>query len=256
MYLIDSHTHIFTKEFDVDRADTIRRTLDVGVQKLCLPNIDLESLHFLQSVCEEYPSLCYPMIGLHPTCVTSNYLDELAKIKNFFFTRKYIAIGEIGIDLYWDKTFLHEQIAAFEEQLQWSIEWNLPVSIHSREAFSQVFESLDRIGANKLRGIFHSFGGSREELEKALSYSNFFLGINGIVTYKKASFKDYLTLAPIERILLETDAPYLAPVPFRGKRNEPAYLPYIVGKLAEIYGLSTETVTDKTTKNAQQLFGL
>jgi TatD DNase family protein len=254
MYLIDSHTHIFTEEFDSDRADVIRRALDAGVQKLCLPNIDLASVASLHSVCEEYPSLCYPMMGLHPTSVDCNYLETLAKINGFFSTGNYIAIGEIGIDLYWDTTFEKEQIAVFEEQLRWSIEWQLPVAIHSRKAFPQVFESLDNIGASRLRGVFHSFEGSQEELEKALSYSNFFIGINGIVTYKKATFRDFLTLAPIERILLETDAPYLTPVPYRGKRNEPSYLFFIAGKIAEIYGLSTETVADKTTENARRLF--
>ncbi|MDR2087572.1 MAG: TatD family hydrolase [Dysgonamonadaceae bacterium] len=256
MYLIDSHTHIFTEEFDSDRADVIRRSLEAGVQKLCLPNIDPETVSPLHSVCEDYPSLCYPMMGLHPTSVKHDYPELLAKIKSFFSTRKYIAVGEIGIDLYWDKTFLKEQTDAFEEQLRWSVEWQLPVAIHSRNAFPQVFESLDKVGANRLRGVFHSFEGSYEELEKALSYRNFFLGINGIVTYKKADFRNYITLAPVERLLLETDAPYLTPVPHRGKRNEPAYLLYVVGKLAEIYGLSVETMANKTTENAQRLFGL
>jgi TatD DNase family protein len=256
MYLIDSHTHIFTKEFDLDRADMVQRAIEVGVQKLCLPNIDLETVDSLHSVCEAYPSQCYPMMGLHPTSVTRDYPAVLAKIKRFFSTGKYIAVGEIGIDLYWDKTFQQEQIAAFEEQLRWSMEWHLPVAIHSRNAFPEVFESLDRVGASCLRGVFHSFEGSYEELKKALTYTNFFLGINGIVTYKKALFRDYLPLAPVERILLETDAPYLTPVPHRGKRNEPAYLLFIAGKLAEIYGLSIETVIDKTTANAKSLFGI
>jgi TatD DNase family protein len=196
------------------------------------------------------------MMGLHPTSVGAGFREVLAQLKALFRDRKYVAVGEIGIDLYWDRTFLKEQIAAFEEQLQWSIEWNLPVSIHTREAFPQVFESLDSVGAAKLRGVFHSFGGSREELEKAVSYENFFLGINGVVTYKNVTFRDYLPIAPIERIVLETDAPYLPPVPYRGKRNEPAYLRYIVEKLAEIYGLPVETIADKTTENARRLFGI
>jgi TatD DNase family protein len=256
MYLIDSHTHIFSEEFDSDREDVIRRAVEAGVKKLCLPNIDPESVTSLHSVCEKYPSLCYPMMGLHPTSVAGDYPEALAKIKSFFSTKKYIAIGEIGIDLYWDTTFQQEQIAAFEEQLQWSREWRLPVAIHSRKAFPQVFDSLDKIGVSCLRGVFHSFEGSREELEKALSYTNFFLGINGIVTYKKTAFRDYLPLAPIERILLETDAPYLTPVPHRGKRNEPSYLLFIAGKLAEIYDLPVETVIHKTTANAERLFGI
>jgi TatD DNase family protein len=256
MYLIDTHTHIFAKEFVPDQQQVIQRAIDAGVKQFCLPNIDLESAVSLHQLCDHYSQFCFPMMGLHPTCVNAEYQEILKKIKDLFLERKYIAIGEIGIDLYWDKTFLNEQIIVFEEQLQWSIEWNLPVAIHTREAFPQVFESLDKIEANKLQGVFHSFGGSREELEKALSYQNFFLGINGVITYKKATFQDYLAIAPLERIVLETDAPYLAPVPYRGKRNEPAYLLYIVEKLAEIYGLPNETVADKTSENAQKLFNI
>jgi TatD DNase family protein len=254
MYLIDTHTHIFTEEFIPDRREVIQRAVDAGVKRLFLPNIDLESVVSLHQLCDRYPQLCFPMMGLHPTSVNAGYRETLKKIKHFLTGRKYAAIGEIGIDLYWDKTFLKEQISAFEEQLQWSMEWNLPVAIHTREAFPQVFESLDRVGADKLGGVFHSFGGTREELEKALSYKNFFLGINGVITYKNAIFRDYLATAPIERIVLETDAPYLSPVPHRGKRNEPAYLPYIVEKLAEVYGLPVETIADKTSENAQKLF--
>jgi TatD DNase family protein len=254
MYLIDTHTHLFAEEFDADCKDVIQRALDGGVKRFYLPNIDFESVSRLHQVCDQYPDLCFPMMGLHPTSVDSKYQEVLKKIKSFFALRKYVAIGEIGIDLYWDKTFIKEQMTAFEEQLRWSIEWNLPVAVHSRNAFPQIFECLDKTEPDKLKGVFHSFSGSYEELKKALSYPNFFLGINGIITYKKANFIEYLTLAPIERIVLETDAPYLSPVPYRGKRNEPAYLSHIVEKLAEIYGLSIETVADITMKNAMKLF--
>jgi TatD DNase family protein len=256
VYLIDSHTHIFTEEFDSDREEVIKRAIEVGVEKICLPNIDLESVDSLHRLCDRHPSFCFPMMGLHPTSVGNDYQEVLKKISDCFAGRKYIAVGEIGIDLYWDTTFLQEQITAFETQLQWSIDWNLPVAIQTRQAFLQVFESLDKVGAEQLRGVFHSFEGTREELEKAIAYKNFYLGINGIITYKKANFRDYLALAPIERIVLETDAPYLTPVPYRGKRNEPAYLLYIAGKLAEIYGLPIETVIDKTNENARRLFHL
>jgi len=256
VYLIDSHTHIFTEEFDSDREDVIRKALAAGVEKICLPNIDWESVDSLHQLCDQHPSFCFPMMGLHPTSIGADYQEVLEKINACFAGRKYIAVGEIGIDLYWEKTFLQEQIIAFETQLQWSIERDLPVAIHTRQAFPQVFESLDKTGADRLRGVFHSFGGTREELEKALSYTNFYLGINGIITYKKANFRDYPALAPLERILLETDAPYLTPVPYRGKRNEPAYLPYIAGKIAEIYDISIETVIDKTTENARRLFSI
>jgi TatD DNase family protein len=256
MYLIDTHTHIYTEEFDSDIQEVMKRAAGGGINKLCLPNIDLESISRLHAVCDAYPGVCFPMMGLHPTSVGANYKKDLEKIRDKLPGRKYIAVGEIGIDLYWDKTFRREQIEAFEEQLRWSIEWDIPVSIHSREAFPEVLESLHRTGIDKLRGVFHSFGGSREELEEALKCPHFMLGINGVVTYKNAGFREYLNLAPLERILLETDAPYLTPVPWRGKRNEPAYLIYIAQKIAEIYGLSLETVAEKTTENSRRLFGI
>jgi TatD DNase family protein len=254
MYLVDTHTHIFCKEFDSDIDEVIANALAKNVKKFCLPNIDGKSIARLHSLCDRYPNICFPMMGLHPTHINSNYQKELELTRNELEKRQYIAIGEIGIDLYWDKTFIKEQIDAFEEQLCWSIERNLPVAIHTREAFPQVFESLHKIGIDKLRGVFHSFGGSIEELEEALKCKNFLLGINGVVTYKKATFTEYLLQTPIERILLETDAPYLTPVPFRGKRNEPAYLIYIAQKLADIYNLSVEEITEQTTRNAEKLF--
>jgi TatD DNase family protein len=256
MYLIDTHTHIYSEEFDSDINEVIERAQEIGVQKFCLPNVDTNSMDRLYRLCNRFPNLCFPMMGLHPTEIRSDFREKLAIIHNEFAKRKYIAVGEIGIDLYWDNTFLHEQVEAFETQLQWSLECDLPVSIHSREAFRQVFEILKKVGANRLRGVFHSFGGSREELEQALQFSHFYLGINGIITYKKATFREYLSLAPLSRILLETDAPYLTPVPFRGKRNEPAYLQYIIKQLAEVYNCPEEEIAYQTTENAQRLFGI
>jgi TatD DNase family protein len=256
MYLIDTHTHLFVEEFDSDRDEMIGRTVDAGVWKCVLPNIGVDSIARLQETCDRYPKLCFPAMGLHPTSVKADYQEVLKQIESCFSNRNYVAVGEIGIDLYWDKTFEQEQIAAFEEQLCWSIELNLPVIIHTREAFPQVFTSLKRVGGEQLRGIFHSFGGSRAELEEALSYPNFLLGINGVITYKKAQFRDYLAIAPLHRIVLETDAPYLTPVPHRGQRNEPSYLPYIVEKLAEVYQIQTDSVIEQTTENAERLFGI
>lgn len=253
MYFIDTHTHIFLEAFDSDVREVIRNATEAGVNRLYLPNIDVESIERLHALSEQYPNLCFPMMGLHPTSVGPDFRKDLAIIESRLEGRKYIAIGEIGIDLYWDKTFLKEQVEAFEIQLQWSIEKNLPVAIHTREAFPEVFESIHKVGAEKLRGVFHSFGGSREELEEIIRLQNFMIGINGIITYKNATFREYLPLFPIERILLETDAPYLTPVPHRGKRNEPAYLPLIAGKLAEIYELPLEIIAEKTTENARQL---
>jgi len=254
MYLIDSHTHIFLEEFDSDRDSVIQRAREVGVHLFFLPNIDVESIEQLHRLSDKYPDCCFPMMGLHPTSVKAGFQDDLKVIKATLNNRKYTAIGEIGIDLHWDKTFLKEQIQAFEEQLLWSIDYDLPVVIHTREAFPQVFESLYKIGVDKLRGVFHSFGGTREELEEILLCKNFMLGINGVVTYKKAVFREYLPLFPLERIILETDSPYLSPVPFRGKRNEPAYLLNVAEKLAEVYNLSVEKTAEITSENAQRLF--
>ena len=252
--LVDSHTHVYFEEFDADLADTIRRALEAGVAALCLPGTDMASLSRLQAVCDAYPDQCFPMIGLHPTNVGTDYSKDLSILRTELDKRPYIAVGEIGIDLYWDKTYLREQIEAFEEQLRWSIEKDLPVAIHTREAFPQVFESLHKIGIDKLRGVFHSFGGNREELEEVLRYPNFLVGINGVVTYKNGRIRDYLPLAPLDRIVLETDAPYLSPVPHRGKRNEPAFVTMIAQKVAEAYNVPVEIIAEKTTQNAVRLW--
>jgi len=256
MYLIDTHTHIFLEEFDSDLPDVILRAEAAGVMRFCLPNIDLTSIDRLHDLADRYPEKCYPMMGLHPTSVNGNYRQDLEEIRKWFEKRKYIAVGEIGLDLYWDKTFLKEQIQAFETQLQWSIEMDLPVAIHTRDAFPYVFESLHKVGVDRLRGVFHSFGGTREELAEILRCENFMIGINGVVTFKNAHFREYLTMSPIERILPETDAPYLSPVPYRGKRNEPAYLFQTVLKLAEIYNLPFAAIVRKTTENTNRLFGV
>jgi len=256
MYLIDSHTHIFLEEFDQDRDLVVQRAKEAGVQLFFLPNIDVGSIERLHNLSDQYPDCCFPMMGLHPTSINASFRHDLEVIKAELKKRKYMAIGEIGLDLYWDKTFLSEQIEAFEEQLRWSVEWNLPVAIHTREAFPQVFESLYKIGIERLRGVFHSFGGGREELEEIERCKNFMIGINGVITYKKADFRNYLSIFPPERIILETDSPYLSPVPLRGKRNEPANLLHVTAKLAEVYQVSTEKIAEITTKNAKRLFSV
>jgi len=254
--LIDSHTHLFSEEFDSDREYVIQRAKEAGVRLFCLPNIDTESIERLHRLSDEYPDCCLPMMGLHPTSVNVHYRRDLELIKAELDKRKYIAVGEIGLDLYWDKTFLGEQIHAFEEQLHWSIDRDLPVVIHTREAFPQVFESLYKVGVDRLRGVFHSFGGTREELEDIALCKNFMIGINGVITYKKAVFRDYLSLFPLERILLETDSPWLSPVPFRGKRNESAHVLHVAAKLAEVYSLPIEKIAEITTENARRLFSM
>ena len=252
--MIDTHTHIYLEHFDEDREMTIARAKEAGFTKLLLPNVDLETIDRMHDVCDQYQDYCFPMMGLHPTSVTPNWKEDLKIIRSWFDKRKYIAVGEIGIDLYWDKTYIEEQKLAFIEQLRWSIEMDLPVVIHTRDAFPEVFECLDIVGAHNLRGVFHSFGGNRGKLERALQYKNFMLGINGVITYKNAKLRDYINITPIERIITETDAPYLTPVPFRGERNEPAYIRYVVETLAEAYQLPIETVAKITAENAERMF--
>lgn len=256
MFLIDTHTHLNIKVFNVDIHEVIRRAMIVGVNKFCIPNIDLTSTSRINILCNNYPNICFSMIGLHPTNINTNYKKNLAFIHNELINRQHIAIGEIGIDLYRNKKYAKKQIEAFEEQLHWSIEWNLPVVIHTREAFLQVFESLYKIGVNKLRGVFHSFNGNLETLKEILTYKNFMIGINGMITYKSIELQKYLSTAPIEKILLETDAPYLTPMPLKGKRNEPAYIIHIIQKIAKIYNLPIELVAKITTDGAKKLFNI
>jgi TatD DNase family protein len=256
MYLVDTHTHLYFDAFDADRPQVLQRAVEAGVAAFCLPGIDLESLPRLKAMCAAHPDCCFPMIGLHPTNVGPDVAGPLALLRQELERTTYIAVGEIGIDLHWDTTYLRQQSAAFEEQLRWSIEKDLPVAIHMREAFPYVFESLHKVGIDRLRGVFHSFGGTREELEEVLRYPQFLLGINGVVTYKNTHIRDYLPLAPLERMVLETDAPYLPPVPHRGQRNEPAYVPLIAQKLAEIYRVPVETVAEITTRNATRVWKL
>jgi len=256
MYLVDTHTHIYLEEFDADRDATIQRALEAGVGEFYLPNIHQESIARLQELCARYPDKCFPMMGLHPTEVRENYAQQLAAIAEELDRQKYIAIGEIGLDLYWDKSLLNEQLIAFETQVRWSLERQLPIAIHSREAFPQVFDVLRKIGANDVRGVFHSFGGSEDELHEALSFPQFYIGINGVLTFKNTRLRNYLHQAPLHRIVLETDAPYLAPVPHRGKRNEPAYLTAVVQELAKVYRLDPEKIARQTTENAHKLFDM
>ncbi|GHT04142.1 TatD family hydrolase [Bacteroidia bacterium] len=254
--MIDTHAHLFEEVYDEDIADVIARATEAGVSKICVPNLDVTSIPRLNALCDRFPDVCFPMMGIHPSNVASDFKKDLEEIHTALEQRKYIAIGEVGIDLYWDKRNLKVQTEAFETQLLWSIEYNLPVSIHAREAFPQVFESLYKVGVDKLRGVFHCFTGTCDELGEALRCEHFLIGIDGPITYKKADFLDYLTLAPLERLILETDAPYLSPVPVRGMRNEPAYMLHTAQKLAEIYHCSLDEVMKTTTKNAENLFNI
>lgn len=256
MRIIDTHSHIYSEEFENDLDDVISRAKQAGVEKILLPNIDASSLDSLHRVSDQYAGYCIPMLGLHPTSVGGDFSCQLELIKEQFGKRKYIAIGEIGLDLYWDKTYEREQKLAFEEQLRWSIEYDLPVAIHSRDAIPECIACIKNIGADQLRGVFHSFGGTETELNDILSLENFLLGINGVVTFKNSTLSTVLKQTDLSHIMIETDAPYLAPVPYRGKRNESSYTVKVAEKLAEIYNVTLEEVGEITTENAKKLFGL
>lgn len=258
MSIIDTHSHIFDEKFDSDIEEVITRAKHKGVEHILLPNIDESTIERLHNLQDSYPDYLFSMMGLHPTSVTADWENQLTIIKNQFAIRKFIAVGEIGIDLYWDKSLQKEQIKAFEEQLKWSIEYDLPVSIHSRNATLEAIECIERVGKEQLRGVFHSFGGTGEELQKILDLKNFHIGINGTITYKKSTLPEVLinTHTDLSHIVIETDAPYLPPVPFRGKRNEPAYTSLIAEKLAEIYQTSIHEIENRTTSNAKSLFAI
>jgi TatD DNase family protein len=256
--IIDTHSHLFVEEFDVDRSEVMQRAREVGVQHVLMPNIDLASVAPMLQVCQEYRGFCYPMLGLHPTEVGADYPVVLSKLKALLDKQPqtFLAIGEVGLDLYWDKTYKDEQIAALEEQIAWALEYDLPLVIHSREAFDEIYTLFSRYKDSSLRGIFHSFTGTADEAQALLEFPSFLLGINGVATFKKSTIPEALSHVPLTRVVVETDSPYLAPVPYRGKRNESAYVVRVVEKLAEIYGLTAESVAAQTYANAATLFRL
>lgn len=254
MNLVDTHCHIYLEEFDVDQKEVIAHALAANIETLLLPNVDLSTVDRMLMFCDQNPDFAFPMMGLHPTSVDKNYSKPLKLIESYLNKRPYCAIGEIGIDLYWDKTYLKEQKKVFEEQLQWSLDMNLPVSIHTREAFDEVFDSIYKVSSDKLFGVFHSFSGNENDLKEIKKLSGFKLGINGVVTFKNAHLSNVLQHTDISHLVLETDAPYLAPVPYRGKRNEPAYIVKTAEKIAEIYKLSYHEVAVATQKNSLEMF--
>ena len=252
---VDTHAHLFTTEFDIDRTDAVHRAVEAGVGTLCLPAINEESLPPLMAMCDAFPSVCHPMIGLHPTELGDDYgnvLDRMYKLlKN---DARFVAIGEVGLDFYWDDTRKREQEEVFRRQIEWALETGLPLAIHSRSAFDELYAVMDDYRGRGLTGVFHCFSGSEDEACKLLSFDGFYLGIGGVVTYKKSTLPDVLKSVPLARVVLETDSPYLAPVPKRGKRNESAYVPYVADFLAGVYGCSMEQVAAVTTCNARKLF--
>ena len=242
MNFIDTHTHLYLPEFNSDRDETVKRAKGAGIVKMLMPNIDIQSVGPLLSAEERYKGVCFPMMGLHPTSVKEDYLFQLDHIESLFNERKFIAVGEIGIDLYWDKFFLNEQIIAFRRQLKFAIEKNLPVAIHSRESFPEVFSVLEEFRGEKLNGVMHAFTGTVKDAEKAIDLG-LYLGIGGIVTFKNSGLDQVIKETGPGNLVLETDAPYLAPAPFRGKRNESSFIPVINRKLAEIFGMKEEETT-------------
>lgn len=249
----DSHTHLYLDAFDDDRDAMVQRAMDAGVSRMFLPNIDRATIDPMFRLSAQYPGTCFPMMGLHPTSVKENYREELRVIEMHLGDRRLTAIGETGMDLYWDKTFRHEQEEVFKIQIQWAKGLKLPLVIHARDSFQEIFRVMDEAGHKGLRGVFHSFTGTLEELNKALAYE-FMIGINGIVTFKNSSLGEVVRSIPLDRLLLETDAPFLAPAPYRGRRNESSYLVEVAAKVAEIHNLNIEEIGSITSRNADLLF--
>ena len=254
--MIDTHSHIFSEEFKEDLSEVIARAKEIGVEKIFMPNIDDTSVEDMLNVCQAYPDYCFPMIGFHPTSVEGP--DAIYKVKemkkHLVEGHPYIAIGEVGLDLYWDKTWLKEQQLILDEQIQWALEWKLPLVIHCREAFPELFQVLEPYKHTELTGVFHSFTGTVDEARELMDYSRFMIGINGVVTFKKSTLPEVLQEVPLTKLVLETDSPYLAPVPFRGKRNETSYVKRVAMKLAELYGMEIGEVERQTTENALKVF--
>ena len=253
--LIDTHTHIYSDAFDDDRDEAIKRAKAAGVSQLILPAIDSKTTANMYEVKRNYPEYVSLMMGLHPTHVGLNVEQELTHVKEQLEAHSFVAVGEIGMDLYWDKTYQSQQQDAFERQIDWALAADLPIVIHCRDAFAPIFEVLEGFNDNRLRGVFHCFTGTKADAQRVLDL-NFYLGIGGVVTFKNGKIDRFLADFPIEKMILETDSPYLAPTPYRGKRNESAYLPIVANKMAELFATSAVELARITSKNAQKLFDL
>lgn len=253
--ITDTHTHLYSEQFDDDRASMIHRAKEAGVSRFFIPAIDSSYTDRMLSLEQEFPEDVYLMMGLHPTSVKENYLEELEHVKTWLSQRNFYAIGEIGIDLYWDQQYLKQQQEAFRTQIRWAKEMKLPIVIHCREAFDEIFEILEEEKGPDLHGIFHCFTGTLTQAKQAISY-NMKLGIGGVATFKNGKIDKFLNEIPLEHIVLETDAPYLAPTPFRGKRNESSYITNVIDKLVGIYNKSFEEIATITTENSKSVFGV
>ncbi len=255
MILTDTHTHLYSEAFDADRAEVIKRAIDSGIERFFIPAIDSTYTEAMFDLQKANPEHVFLMMGLHPTHVKENYEEELRHVEEMLAEHQFYAVGEIGIDLYWDKTFFKQQQEAFRYQIQLAKKYKLPIVIHCRDAFDEIFEVLESEKDDALFGIFHCFTGSLEQAKKAISY-NMKLGIGGVVTFKNGKIDTFLDQFPLKHIVLETDSPYLAPVPYRGKRNESAYLIKVLEKLSGVYGIDAQEIADITTKNSKDVFGV
>lgn len=254
--VIDTHTHLDAEEFDEDRAEAFARAREAGVGKVFLPAIDVKTTHAVLALSREYPGYAYPMIGLHPEEVKADWKEQLAELRKMQIS-DFIAIGEIGLDYYWSREFEHEQLEAFEEQVKWSIETRLPLMIHCRKAQNEMVHLLRKYQKDLPGGVFHCFTGNQKEAEELLSFDNFVLGIGGVSTFKSSHLREDLPAAvPMNRIILETDSPYMAPVPYRGKRNESAFVVEVLKTLAKAYRVSEEEFAEQTNKNVESVFHL
>lgn len=258
MRFIDTHAHIYTEEFDADREAVIERATAAGAEALLLPNIDERSITQINSVCAKWPNVCYPMMGLHPTELPQEPMSVLDEMETYLSAphSPYVAVGEVGVDLYWDSSRRDEQIRVFERQAQWCIRYDMPLVVHSRSAHREIVDVLSPLAEKLPGGVFHCFGGTEEEAGELLQkFPNFMLGIGGVLTFKKSTLPQVLeNVVPLNRIVVETDAPYLAPTPHRGKRNEPSYIPLVIQKLAEVYHLSIEELSETLYSNTRRLF--
>jgi|TARA_B110000977_G_scaffold10293_1_gene13396 TatD DNase family protein len=253
--ITDTHTHLYSSQFNEDQKEMIQRAKDAGVSRFFIPAIDSSYTKSMLKLEEDFPLDVYLMMGLHPTSVKENYLEELAHVKEWIDKKDFYALGEIGIDLFWDTSFLKQQQEAFRTQIKWAKEKKLPIVIHCRAAFEAIFEILEAEKGDDLRGIFHCFTGTKEQALKAISY-NMKLGIGGVATFKNGKIDTFLKEIDLQHIVLETDAPYLAPVPYRGKRNESAFITNVIDKLVTIYGLSFDEISAITTQNSIAVFNI
>lgn len=255
MILTDTHTHLYSKEFDAERTQLIKSAIKLGITRFFMPNIDSDSIPVMYQVEKEFPDNCFAMMGLHPCSVNATVQHELQVVRHWLAKRKFAAIGEIGIDLYWDKTFIQQQQDAFRAQIALAKQYDLPYVIHSRNSFNEVMEIVSEFKQNNVKAIFHCFSGNVEQAEQVIAAGDFKLGIGGVVTFKNSGLDKVVEAIDLKHIVLETDAPYLAPVPHRGQRNNPAYLMLIARKIADIKNISIEEVAEVTTQNSKDVFG-